>query len=181
MSSDTVETVRAVRQIRRYDPDPVPADVLRRLLSVARWTGSSKNTQPWHFVVITDRALLRELSGLRPNINWLSRAPLALAIVLDGTAPLSEAYDEGRVAERILVAASALGYGGGVGFWGDESQQATAKRMLGIPRERTARSFVTIGKAISREDPRGLRRGGRKPMEEIVSYERWGNAATKRA
>jgi nitroreductase len=172
---DTVEAVRTVRQIRQYAPDPVPDDVLRRLLRVARWTGSSKNTQPWHFVVITDRERLRALAALRPNINWLGGVPLAIAIVLDGAAPLSEAYDEGRVAERILIAANSLGYGGGVGFWGDAPQQTEAKRILGIPDERTARSFVTIGKAISREDPRGLRRGGRKPTDEIVSYDRWGD------
>jgi nitroreductase len=181
MGSDTVETVRTVRQIRQYAPDPVPDDVLRTLLRVARWTGSSKNTQPWHFIVITDRALLRRLSQLRSNINWLADVPLAIAVVLDGAAPLSEAYDEGRLAERVLVAANALGYGGGVGFWGDDSQQADAKRMLGIPDERTARSFITIGKAISRDDPRGPRKTGRKPMAEIVSYDRWGNAAAKGA
>lgn len=181
MSIDTIETVRAIRQIRQYASDPVPDEVLRTLLRVARWTGSSKNTQPWHFVVVTDRDLLRQLSRLRSNINWLADVPLAIAIVLDGAAPLSEAYDEGRVAERVLVAASALGYGGGVGFWGEASHQAEAKRVLGIPAERTARSFVTIGKAISREDPRGPRVVGRKPMEEIVSYDRWGNAAGKRA
>lgn len=181
MSADTVETVRTVRQIRRYAPDPVPDDVVTKLLRVARWTGSSKNTQPWHFIVITDRALLRQLSALRPNINWLANVPLAIAVVLDGAAPLSEAYDEGRVAERVLVAASALGYGGGVGFWGDASHQAEAKRLLGIPDERTARSFITIGRAVTREDPRGFRRSGRKPMQEIVSYDRWGNATAKRA
>jgi nitroreductase len=171
---DTLEAVRTVRQIRQYAPDPVPDDVVRKLLRVARWTGSSKNTQPWHFIVITDRERLRALGALRPNINWLAGAPTAIAIVLDGATPLSEAYDEGRVAERVLVAANALGYGAGVGFWGDASQQAQAKRILGIPDERTARSFVTIGKATSREDPRGLRRGGRKPTDEIVSYDRWG-------
>jgi nitroreductase len=152
----------------------VPDDVVRKLLRVARWTGSSKNTQPWHFIVITDKERLAALAALRRNINWLAGVPMAIAIVLDGAAPLSEAYDEGRVAERVLVAANALGYGGGVGFWGDASDQATAKRILGIPDERTARSFVAIGKAISREDPRGFRRGGRKPTDEIVSYDRWG-------
>ena len=181
MSTDTIETVRTVRQIRQYSRDPVPDEVLKKLLRVARWTGSSKNTQPWHFVVITDPQLLKQLSDLRSNINWLSGVPLAIAIVLDGAAPLSEAYDEGRLAERVLVAANALGYGGGVGFWGDEKQQAEAKRLLGIPEGRTARSFVTLGKATSREDPRGLRKGGRKPMEEIVSWDRWGNATAKRA
>ena len=60
---DVVEQIRTVRQARLYRPDPVPADVLDRLLEVARWTGSSRNTQPWHFVVITDREQLRQVSS----------------------------------------------------------------------------------------------------------------------
>jgi len=62
-----VEEVRHVRQARLYRPDPVPADVLDQLLEIARWTGSSRNTQPWHFVVVTDKEKLRQLSQLRPT------------------------------------------------------------------------------------------------------------------
>ena len=79
-----IEKLRTVRQIRQYAPDPVPDDVLQQLLEVARWTGSSKNTQPWHFIVVSDPAVLRRISALRSNINWLAGAPLAIAIVLDG-------------------------------------------------------------------------------------------------
>jgi nitroreductase len=50
--------IRNVRQARLYKPDPVPADVLDELLEIARWTGSSRNTQPWEFIVITDCELL---------------------------------------------------------------------------------------------------------------------------
>jgi nitroreductase len=39
--------IRNVRQARLYKPDPVPPDVLDELLEIARWTGSSRNTQPW--------------------------------------------------------------------------------------------------------------------------------------
>ena len=57
--------IRNVRQARLYKPDPVPADVLDELLEIARWTGSSRNTQPWEFIVITDRDLLRQISQVR--------------------------------------------------------------------------------------------------------------------
>ncbi|MBI2323402.1 MAG: nitroreductase family protein [Chloroflexi bacterium] len=175
--SDTVETIRTVRQIRQYAPDPVPDDVAKQLLRVARWTGSSRNSQPWHFIVVTDREQLRRLGQLRPPIAWLAGAPLGIAIVLDGTSATGEAYDEGRVTERILVAAHALGYGGGVAWFGDEKQQAGAKRILGIPAERTARSIVMIGRATTRTDPRpNPRPGGRKPLSELVSYDRWGRS-----
>jgi nitroreductase len=168
-----IDRIRTVRQIRQYAADEIPDAVTKQLLQVARWTGSSRNTQPWHFIVVTDKEQLRKIGQLRPPINWLAGAPLGIAIVLDG-AGVSEAYDEGRVTERILIAAHNLGYGGGVAWYGDDAQQAEAKRILGIPAERTARSIVMIGRPVSTKDPRpNPRRGGRKPLSEIVSYDRY--------
>lgn len=172
---EAVEDVRTVRQARLYHPDPVPDDVLEQLLEVARWTGSSRNTQPWHFVVITDKEILRQISRLRPPINWVADAPLAIAIVLDGEGEVSEAYDEGRVTERILIAARMLGLGGGTAWYGDAGQRAEAKRILGIPEERTARSVVVLGYPTTTKDHRpNANIGGRKPLSEIVSYQRFG-------
>ena len=90
---------------------------------------------------------------------------------------MSEAYDEGRVTERILIAAHALDYGGGVAWFGDASQQAEAKKVLGVPAERTARQIVMIGKATSTKDPRptGPPRG-RMPLSELFSYDEWGKS-----
>jgi nitroreductase len=169
-----IDRMRSVRQIRQYSPEQVPDAVVKQLLRVAQWTGSSRNTQPWHFIVVTDREQLRKISQLRAPINWLAAAPLGIAIVLDGEREVSEAYDEGRVSERILIAAHDLGYGAGVAWYGDDAQEADAKRILGIPAERTARSIVLIGRPVSAKDPRpNPRRGGRKPLSEIVSYERY--------
>jgi nitroreductase len=173
-SVSLIERMRTVRQIRQYSADAVPEEVVRELLKVARWTGSSRNTQPWHFVVVTDKEQLRQISQLRAPINWLAKAPLGIAIVLDGASPISEAYDEGRLTERILIAAHALGHGGGVAWFGDDAEQAEAKRILDIPAERTARSVVMIGRPTTTKDPRpNPRPGGRKPLSEIVSYGRY--------
>ena len=66
---EVTEEIRRVRQARLYRPDPVPEEVLRELLEIARWTGSSRNTQPWEFVVVTDKEQLLEVSELRAPIN----------------------------------------------------------------------------------------------------------------
>jgi len=177
MLGSVMEQLRTVRQIRQYSREPVRADAVGELLEVARWTGSSRNSQPWHFIVISDADVLRRISELRPNINWVAGAPLAIAIVLDGTSDLSESYDEGRVTERLLVAAHTLGLGAGTAHFGNAADQAKAKEILGIPAERAARSLVTIGHPTSVKDPRpNPRPGGRKPLSEIVSYGRWGKA-----
>ena len=172
--------MRRVSQIRQYAAEPVPDKVVDQLLELARWTGSSKNAQPWRFVVVRDKERLTKISALRPNINWAAAAPLGIAIALDGKDEMSEAYDEGRLTERLLTGANLLGYGGGVAWFGDASQQAEAKRILGIPEDRTARQIVLIGKPTSTKDPRptGPSRG-RKPLSELVSYDQWGASKPK--
>ena len=171
-----IRLIRRVSQVRQYTSDPVPDDVVAQLLELARWTGSSKNSQPWQFVVVRDRDTLRTIASLRPNINWAASAPVGIAIVLDGENPMSEAYDEGRLTERLLTGATILGYGGGVAWFGEAEHQNATKRALGIPEAKTARQIVMIGKPKSKDDPRpyGPARG-RRPLNEVAHYERWGN------
>ncbi|OLD52085.1 MAG: hypothetical protein AUI58_04465 [Chloroflexi bacterium 13_1_40CM_2_70_6] len=175
--SSPLEPIRRVPQIRQYASDPVPDEVIDQLLELARWTGSSKNGQPWHFIVVRDHERLRKIAALRPNIGWAAAAPLGIAIVFPAGSSLGEAYDEGRVTERLLTGAKLLGYGAGVAWFGEPPLQAEAKRILGIPEDRHARQIVMIGRATSTKDPRptGPPRG-RKPLSELVSYERWGRA-----
>jgi nitroreductase len=173
---EIVEEIRKVRQARLFRPEPLSAEIRDQLLDVARWTGSSRNTQPWHFIAIEDRETLGRLAALRTPINWLADAPLAIAIVLDGHDAVSEAYDEGRVTERLLIAAKMLGLGGGIAWFGDDGQVDEAKRILGIPSERTARAVVAIGDPTTTKDHRPNRNTpGRKPREETISQERFGN------
>jgi len=105
-----VRALRKVRQNREYTSEPVSESELHELLEVARWSGSSQNTQPWHFIVVTDRDALRAIGNARASINWVGDAPLAIAIVLNGGKEVSEAYDEGRVTERLLIPPSSLGW-----------------------------------------------------------------------
>ena len=174
-----LDPIRRVPQIRQYSSEPVPDDVVDELLELARWTGSAKNGQPWRFIVVRDKDRLQKLAGLRPPIGWLATAPLGIAIVLEGADAMFGAYDEGRLTERLMTGATMLGYGAGTAWFGGPTLDAEAKRILGIPAEMTARQIVMVGRPTSIKDPRpsGPARG-RKPLSELVSYERWG--ASKR-
>ena len=176
-ADEAVAEIRKVRQARLFHDKPVPEDVQNELLEVARWSGSSRNTQPWHFVVVTDKTMLHDLSQLRPPINWVADAPLAIAVVLDGEgAPESESYDEGRLTERVLIAARLLGLGGGTAWYGESDKEAKAKDLLGIPAGKTARSMIVLGYPTTTKDHRPNKNTpGRKPMSEIVSYGRYEN------
>ena len=168
----TIEEIRKVRQSRRFTSEPVSEEQLQALLGVAQWTGSSQNTQPWHFIVIRDKDLLEKISRVRGEaIRWAATAPLAIALVISAKGEISGAFDEGRVTERLLIAARLLGLGAGTAWYGDEGQRAAAKELLGIPPELTARSMVVIGHPAEGAQSKS---GGRKPLDELVSYDRMG-------
>ena len=167
-----VEQLR-LRQIRTYSPEPVADAVVAELLQIARSSGSWANSQPWRFVVIRDRDTLHRISQLRPFMAWFADVPLAITIVLD-SAGTTQAYDEGRVTERLLIGAHMLGLGAGTAWFGGHAEDAEAKRILGIPIERTARSLVAIGHPTAGKDPvLDVLPRGRKALSEMVSYERW--------
>lgn len=171
-----VRELTKVRQKRAYLDTPVSDEDLHELLEVARWSGSGQNTQPWHFIVIRDKAMLAKLGALRPNITWMETAPLAIGIVLDHEGAY---YDEGRVTERLLIAAKYLGLGAGTVWWGEEENIAQAKAWLGVPEEKVFRSAVVIGHPQPKgDDLLGRKVKGRKPLEEIVSYGSYGRRSS---
>lgn len=178
--ANALRPIRRVSQIRQYTNDPVPDEIVEQLLDLARWTGSSRNGQPWQFVVVRDKATLKELASLRPNINWAADAPVGIVIVMDGATGTQGAYDEGRLTERVLTGATLLGYGGGTAWFGEPEHESRAKKALGIPDGQIARQMIMIGKAKTKDDPRsyGPKRG-RKPLDELVHYGRWGQRSAK--
>ena len=76
---EVARELNKVRQYRQYLPEPLSDDLLSTLLEIARWTGSSRNIQPWHFIVVTDKERLRHLSEVREAIGWVATVPAAIA------------------------------------------------------------------------------------------------------
>ncbi len=58
---EAMSTLRAVRRLRE---DPIPDDVLKRILQAATWGPSGGNLQPWRLVVVRDAVLKQELGRL---------------------------------------------------------------------------------------------------------------------
>jgi Nitroreductase family len=174
--ADRLRPLRRARQVRQFEPTPVDHEVLDALADVARWTGSSKNSQPWRFLVITDPATLRELhaAGL-PQTRGLETAPAAIAIVLpsDPARAVHDAYDDGRVAERLLVAAAILDIGAGIS-WIRSDVREEANRILGIPTDWMVRSIVQVGHpTVAARAPKSAPGEARLPRSKTVFAERW--------
>ena len=163
-----LRALRRTRQVRSFTDEPVSEADIGALLEVCRWTGSSTNTQPWQFIVIRDAEARRRIAEISIHARHVGKAPLAIAIAMPGDDRETDAYDEGRVAERILIAAGAMDLGAGIG-WAEEPDWPAMGELLGVTPPAFVRTIVSIGHPT--EQARRIRTGpgtGRRPLEEFV-------------
>jgi nitroreductase len=180
---DAIELLRTMRAVRRFSPEPIPRDVLLDILETSRWTGSAKNTQPWELLVMRDRETLQEVANLAPLGAHVAGAQAAIALIMNRP---TAGFDEGRLAQTLMLAAWARGVGSCIASIFPEENVEGAKALLGVPADLTLRTVISLGYPA---DPDALslsasaRRGdavptipiGRKPLEELVSWERFSN------
>ena len=169
-AEDRIAFLRSLRAVRSFRPDPVPQEVVDDILEVARWSGSASNRQPWELVVIRDRGTLRALAHVEGYANHLRDAPLGIVLVMAGERPTQETYDEGRLAERIMLAALAHGVGSSVGWIVGDGRDA-AREILGVPEGRVVRTAISLGYPGEGTRRRGQ---GRKPLSAILHEGRYG-------
>jgi len=174
--SELVRPLLRTRQIREFTDETISEEDLNLLADVARWSGSSRNTQPWRFIVITDVDVLRRIAetGL-PQTRALRSATAAIAIVLpvDDTHEVGLAYDDGRAAERILIAAGILELGAGIA-WVRSDVRPLIGEILGVPDDRHVRTIVALGHPTEAAlAPKTAPGEARLPRDETVYEERW--------
>jgi nitroreductase len=154
----------------------VEARLVDALVDVARWSGSANNRQPWRFIVVREVETVRRMAdaGL-PHTVTLSTARAAIASVLpdDPERELVDAYDDGRVAERVLVGATLLGLGAAIS-WIRPDVLPAVRRILYIPDGLMVRTVMALGHPASDAPrPRNVQTTGRLPRRHTVHEERW--------
>jgi nitroreductase len=167
-SEDLVKFLRRLRAVKEYTPEPVTQAQINDILEIGRWTGSGSNRQPWEVVVIRDPEVQRKFGewGARPS----ETAAVVFLIVSNSD---NNAFDEGRLAERLLLGAAAHGLGGTVATLKNEGP-AAAKELLGIPQERRAFTTVNIGHTdIAARRARPANPNPRKPVTEFAHFDRF--------
>lgn len=132
-TEDLVAFLRGLRQVREFTAEPVSEAIINDILEVGRWSGSSANTQPTELLVVRDPEVRRKIGdwGAKPA----AAAPLSFLILSQ-----HEAFgvDEGRMGERLMLAARAYGLGASFATLKNEGPDAV-KQLLGIPADRYAR------------------------------------------
>jgi nitroreductase len=168
-SDELLAFLRRLRAVKDYTSEPVSPETLEAILEVGRWTGTGGNRQSTEVLVIRDPETQRKFG------EW-GAAPAATAavVLLLVTANEESTFDEGRVAERLALAATACGLGATVATLKQDGPD-DAKRLLGIPAERRAVALVAIGHPdVEARRARPKAAQARKPMAEFAHRDRWG-------
>ena len=166
---EVFECIRSRRTVRSFKSDPIPDRVVTRILQAGRWAPSSRNTQPWRFIVIRDRETLTAIGKIATTGSFIAQAPLAIAIVMEN-ADRPE-LDAGRALQQMQLLAWSEGLGTCfVGLRVGE-QNRMIKELLGIPGEMDLITVLPFGYR-----PEGLKGRGnpRKPLSDIAYRERFG-------
>jgi nitroreductase len=163
---DVFEAVRTLLAVRRYLDRAVPEPLVHRIVEAGRLTGSAMNLQPWQFIVVQDRDMLRRLGALARSGPYVAQAPLAIAVAVERTQ--YAVSDASRAIHSMLLTAWSEGLGSNwVGF----GNLAKVNALLGIPSELDVLAILSFGYPADRI---GRGKKERKPLRAVAHRERYG-------
>jgi nitroreductase len=169
---DVARAIREKKAIRSFLPAPIPDPVAESILRAGRRAQSSKNSQPWHFLAVRDRAGLERLSRTGKYAGHLAGAALGVLIITpDPSQKVTIAFDAGQAAAYMQLAAWELGIGSCLASLYETEQ---VRQLLGIPAVWHPHVAISFGYFDpQKQPPSGVLHPGRKALNEILHWEKW--------
>ena len=157
-----IELALRRRSIRKYEDKPVEDEKIKTILQAGLASPSSKHLNPWEFVVVTDKEILKKMSSCRTYCSsMLAHSPLGIAVCLDASLTDTWQCDGAIAALNRLLCAEDLGLGGcwvqvnGRSLSDDETTTADEyiRSLVGIPDNLTVLCIVSIGYKAEEKKP----------------------------
>jgi nitroreductase len=157
-----LDLIRTKRAVREFTSEPVPENIVQEILEAGRLAQSSKNDQPWHFLLIRERETLRQLSECGKYAGHLAGANFAVALVVQP----GYDFDLGQAAAYMQLAAWERGVASCIASMWEPDK---AKTILGIPSDKQFDTAISFGYPAKR--PGKIK--DRRPLEDVVRREKW--------
>ena len=164
-TKEFVSLLKSLRAVRQFADKPLPPDAVHDIQDVIRWSGNASNQQAFQVLWIENGVTLKRLSELPGYAKHLAGAAAGAVIVSMLDRDELNAFDEGRISERIGLAALAHGIGSSIGMLTGAGRKEAA-RLLGLPAAHEVRTTVSLGYPAEG----ALRGGRRKPTDELIKH-----------
>ena len=146
---EALEAILSRRSIRKYTSEPVQEETAILLLEAAMSAPSAGNEQPWHFIVISDRKILSEISLVHPHAQMLNGAPMAILVCCDERLTRNQNYwvqDCSAATQNILISIQAIGLGGvWVGVYPNEERVTSLRNIFRLSEHVIPFSLISLG------------------------------------
>ncbi len=172
------EAIRTKRAVRKFQEKPLTDEITRAILDAGRHAQSSKNEQNWHFIAIRNRDTLKALSECGTHAGHLAGAALGVAILTpDPRNKFQILFDAGQAAAYMQLAGWEMGLGSCPATIYDPEK---ARNILGFPEEWVLQIALSFGyPADETKLSAAPKKGGRRLLEDIVHFERWGKSPSE--
>ena len=171
VKDNAIETIMTRTSIRSFTDRAVSADTVEMLLRAGMAAPTAVNLQPWHFVVVNDRAKIDELGGNGRQSQMWHESPLVIVVcgnmekAMEGVGQAFWVQDCSAATENILLAAHALGLGAvWTGCYPIEERVANISQVLGLPEHIVPLCAIVMGYPNESPQPKD------KWKPENVSY-----------
>ena len=171
VKDNAIETIMTRTSIRSFTDRAVSADTVEMLLRAGMAAPTAVNLQPWHFVVVNDRAKIDELGGNGRQSQMWHESPLVIVVcgnmekAMEGVGQAFWVQDCSAATENILLAAHALGLGAvWTGCYPIEDRVANISQVLGLPEHIVPLCAIVMGYPNESPQPKD------KWKPENVSY-----------
>jgi len=173
---DFYDVIKTRRSVRGYRSDPIPEDVLDRVLDAARLAPSGSNRQPTRYILVEDEEARKRLAQLCHQQSFIAEAPVVI-VACGCEIPSNRGGYMGRYSmlvdvaiavDHLTLAARAEGLGT---CWIGSFDNAATKDFLGVPEEVQVVALTPLG--YPQGDP-FKETEDRLPLSELVCKERWG-------
>lgn len=185
ISENFFDVIENRRSIRRFQTREVEQEKVAKMLEAVRLAPSASNSQPWHVVVVRNKATIEALSkaapaGSRFIISWMASANVVFVLALKRalTHVVAETFgnaiirlDAGIAGEHLVLAAQAQGLGT---CWIGWFNKKTVGKLVGLPDSYEVAAIIACGYPDENPSERP-----RKPIEEIASFERFRGKNTR--
>lgn len=145
-TQDALENIFARKSVRKYLPKPVEKGKMDLLLKAGMAAPTGKDTRPWEFVVVTERAALDSMAVALPYAKMLKDAPMAIVVCGDTTKSSYWYLDCAAATQNILLAAEALGLGAvWTATYPYDDRMAVVKKEIGLPDHILSLCVIPVG------------------------------------
>jgi len=146
---DALECIMTRRSIRTFSDEPVAPGLIETVLQAAMAAPSAGNSQPWHFVLITDRELLDKIPDFHPYAGMARQAQAGILACAEPGLEKHPGYwviDCSAAVQNLLLALHSQGLGAvWVGVYPDQGRIDNFRNLLDIPDTVIPHSFIPIG------------------------------------